>query len=185
MIKCLLRAIEQKTNLQMKQNHEFTELSDRIFDTLHERVSPSTLKRLWNYVNPLGVRPRTSTLNILARLLGFRSFEDFCRMGGVMENVKEQSTISFAPFWISKELERDARVVVRWKPNRRCVLRHVEENLFEVVEAENCKISVGDTFECHTLMQGQAMQVYNLTHEGKGGFAYVAGKVDGVTYEID
>ena len=75
--------------------------------------------------------------------------------------------------------------MARWRPNRRCVFRHIDECLFEVVEAENCKLSVGDTFECHTLMQGQALQVYNLTHEGTGGLAYVAGRVDGVTYEVE
>ena len=134
-----------------------------------------------------GVKPRTSTLNILARFLGFNSFEEFRKIGGgnFIEDPTDQSSVSFAPFWDAKQLAKDARIVARWLPNRRCVLRHIDECLFEVVEAENCKLSVGDTFECHTLMEGQALQVYNLTHEGKGGLAYIAGRVDGVTYEIE
>lgn len=82
MIKCLLHAIEEKTGLHMEQNHDFTQLSELIFTTLHEHISSSTLKRIWNYVKPMGVTPRTSTLNILARFLGFRNFEEFSKLGG-------------------------------------------------------------------------------------------------------
>lgn len=86
MIKCLLHAIEEKTGLHMEQNHEFTQLSEMIFTTLHEHISPSTLKRIWNYVKPMGVKPRTSTLNILARFLGFRNFEEFSKLGGKFDS---------------------------------------------------------------------------------------------------
>ena len=78
----LLQAIEQRTGLRMQRNHDFTELSRLIFDKLHEYVSPSTLKRIWGYVDALNVKPRTSTLNILAQYLNCKDFGTFSVFGG-------------------------------------------------------------------------------------------------------
>lgn len=50
----------------MQHNHDFVSLSQQIFERLHESISDSTLKRLWGYVDPQNVKPRTNTLNILA-----------------------------------------------------------------------------------------------------------------------
>lgn len=82
MIKKLLHAIEQQTGLNMQHNHDFVSLSQQIFERLHESISASTLKRLWGYVDPQNVKPRTNTLNILAVFLSCKDFESFCKMGG-------------------------------------------------------------------------------------------------------
>ena len=179
----LLRAIEEKTGLSMQHNNDFITLSNLLFETLHKRISPSTLKRIWGYVNSWGVKPRPYTLDTLANYLGV---SDFSTVGGgnLTESNGEQSTISFAPFWDAYSLAKGAIVIARWNPNRRCVLRHIDKRLFEVIEAKNCKLCVGDTFACDTFMNGQAMQVYNLTHKGIEGLSYIAGRVDGVTYEV-
>lgn len=90
----------------------------------------------------------------------------------------------FAPFWEAQRLSKGSIVVARWKPNCRCVMEHLDDCLFKVIEAENCQIMVGDTFECGTFLNGQAIQGYNLTHQGVKGLVYIAGQVDGVTYEV-
>ena len=82
MIKKLLHAIEQQTGLNMQHNHDFVSLSQQIFERLHESISDSTLKRLWGYVDPQNVKPRTNTLNILAVFLGCKDFDTSCKMGG-------------------------------------------------------------------------------------------------------
>ena len=65
----------------MQHNHDFVSLSQLIFERLHASISDSTLKRLWGYVDPQNVKPRTNTLNILAEFLGCENFEGFCNMG--------------------------------------------------------------------------------------------------------
>ena len=82
LIKILLHAIELHTGLNMHLNHDFVSLSQQIFERLHESISDSTLKRLWGYVDPQNVKPRTNTLNILAVFLGCKDFDNFCKMGG-------------------------------------------------------------------------------------------------------
>lgn len=186
MIKKLLHAIEQQTGLNMQHNHDFVSLSQQIFERLHESISDSTLKRLWGYVDPQNVKPRTNTLNILAVFLGCKDFDSFCRMGGEKSTKKckaTESVISFAPIYISCKLAVGVELVARWKPDRRCVFKHLKDSLFEVVASENCKLCVGDTFCCDYFIEGEVIQVCNLTHQGVSGLSYMAGKKGGVRYE--
>ena len=66
----LRRAVEQKAGRKMSTPRDFDLLSDRLFDECHEMLSPSTLKRIWGYVQS-GGRPRLSSLSLLARYVGY------------------------------------------------------------------------------------------------------------------
>lgn len=106
--------------------------------------------------------------------------------GGVKSAKKckaTESVISFAPIYTSCNLAVGEELVARWKPDRRCVFKHLKDNLFEVVASENCKLCVGDTFCCDYFIEGEVMQVCNLTHQGVSGLSYMAGKKGGVRYE--
>ena len=105
--------------------------------------------------------------------------------GGKIEHKSEvsESVISFAPIYTSSSLTVGEELVARWKPNRRCVFKHLKNNLFEVVASENCKLCVGDTFCCECFIEGEIMQVYNRTQQGVSGLSYIAGKKGGGMYE--
>ena len=110
----------------------------------------------------------------------------FVKWGGVKQDNKRKasdSVISFAPIYTSRSLAVGEELVARWKPDRRCVFKHLEDNQFEVVAAENCKLCVGDIFCCDYFVEGEIMQVCHLTHQGVSGLSYVAGKNGGVRYE--
>ena len=77
-IALLFERIEQKVDRQMKTPKDFEYLSECIFETLHQRISSTTLKRMWGYV-PESVKPRTSTLNLLAQFVGAENWEAFCQ----------------------------------------------------------------------------------------------------------
>lgn len=55
---------------------DFEYLRDSIYEECHEMVSISTLKRLWGY-NKYDNTPRKSSLNPIARYVGFRDWDDF------------------------------------------------------------------------------------------------------------
>lgn len=72
----LRHAVEQKAGCKMSTPRDFDLLSDRLFDECHEMLSPSTLKRIWGYVQS-GGRPRLSSLSLLARYVGYADWEAF------------------------------------------------------------------------------------------------------------
>ena len=62
----LREAMEKKAGRQMHTPKDFDFLSESIFETLHQKVSATTLKRLWGYLQESSA-PRVSTLDLLAQ----------------------------------------------------------------------------------------------------------------------
>ena len=65
----LREAIETVADRKMRTPKDFDFLSDAIFEKLHQKVSTTTLKRLWGYLSE-PVTPRTSTLDLLSQFVG-------------------------------------------------------------------------------------------------------------------
>jgi len=74
----LRELIEAVVERKMKTPKDFEFLSECIFEKFHERISPTTLKRLWGYLSET-TTPRKSTLDILSMFVGFDNWKNFCR----------------------------------------------------------------------------------------------------------
>lgn len=79
----LLHALEERTGLKMKRNHDFAYLSELLLAECHEYISTTTLKRMWGYIHDQESKPSKNTLNVIANFLGFDDFADFCKRGGI------------------------------------------------------------------------------------------------------
>ena len=73
----LREGMETKAGRQMHTPKDFDFLSESIFETLHQKVSATTLKRLWGYLQESSA-PRTSTLDLLAQYVGYANWDSFC-----------------------------------------------------------------------------------------------------------
>ena len=74
----LREAMEKKAGRQMHTPKDFDFLSESIFEELHQKVSATTLKRLWGYLQESSA-PRTSTLDLLAQYVGYADWDSFCQ----------------------------------------------------------------------------------------------------------
>ena len=72
----LRELIEGVVERKMKTPKDFEFLSECIFDKFHERISPTTLKRIWGYLSET-TTPRKSTLDILSKFVGYDNLKDF------------------------------------------------------------------------------------------------------------
>ena len=73
----LRQELEAAVHKKIQTPKDFEYLSECIFQKLHEKISPTTLKRLWGYI-PETSTPRVSTLNLLAEFLDYQDWEAFC-----------------------------------------------------------------------------------------------------------
>ena len=90
-IKVLCERIEDLFKCKIASPSDFSWLSDEI--AKHgEHLSPSTLKRIWQYI-PNTNTPRNSSLSALARLLGYNDFTHF--VSSLAEDEEEGVTCSF------------------------------------------------------------------------------------------
>lgn len=72
----LIKDVEQKAGRKMHTPKDFDYLHDCIYEQCHEMVSTSTLKRIWGY-NKYGGTPRVSSLDPIARFIGYSNWDDY------------------------------------------------------------------------------------------------------------
>lgn len=159
---------------------DFDTLSDAIFRRMHIQVSATTLKRIWGYIDE-PVRPRRSTLDVLARFVGYPDFRRF--EAGLASAPDVQSDVSLAYSVNTAQLRPDTVLTLRWLPDRRCCVRYLGDQRFVVTEAENTKLAVGDTFRCQLIVEGEPLYLDALVHRGQPPVTYIAGRKDGVRIE--
>lgn len=87
----LREAMEKKADRQMHTPKDFDFLSECIFEALHQKVSATTLKRLWGYLAENSA-PRTSTLDLLAQYVGYADWESFCNQEEQISEKPEPNT---------------------------------------------------------------------------------------------
>ena len=183
MKKALLKQeVERTFGRQLTETRDFEQLSHLLLSHTRERLSPTTLKRFWGYLKNEEVQTRPHTLDVLARFVGYKSYEYFCAQTGLLDEV--QSGVKAEEKITSESLRRGQRLIITWRPDRRIVVKHISNGQFEIIEAENTKLSVGDTFRCHLMIQHEPLYLDELMHQGMPPMVYVAGQKDGVVIEV-
>lgn len=85
----LRELIEGVVERKMKTPKDFEFLSECIFEKFHERISPTTLKRLWGYLSET-TTPRKSTLDILSKFVGYDNWKDFTEFTEGTEDTEKE-----------------------------------------------------------------------------------------------
>ena len=107
-LQLLREAVEQKTGRKMATPKDFDFLSERIFEEVHEKVSSTTLKRIWGYLQNDNT-PRSTSLNILANYIGYADWDHFLASAekehGILPEEPEQEPVDEQPETPIEELE--------------------------------------------------------------------------------
>ena len=86
----LCEALEAAIGRKMEKASDFDRMAEYVFEKTHEKVSTTTLKRLWGYLKE-GNSPRESTLDILAQSLGETDWNAFCKKNFPTSEIQNQS----------------------------------------------------------------------------------------------
>ncbi|MBO7609258.1 MAG: hypothetical protein J6S96_03530 [Muribaculaceae bacterium] len=168
--------VEQRYGHQITGPHDFNELSDEIAAVTDERLSVSTLKRLWDYVKGYNT-VRLATLGVLARYVGCRDWAEFCDT----LTAEDTSGWHYAPVIPISTLKQGDRIEVTWHPGRRIVVQYMEQGRFRVLECERCKLAVDDTFSCIGMVCGEQLVLTQVQRIGSDCVkTYVCGKKGGI-----
>ena len=171
----LKKQLENRMNRKMKTPNDFIFLSGVIWDSTHETISPTTLKRLWGYIDGAD-HTRDSTLDILSRSLGFRDWEAFLKSIGKDSG----SDLVVSRHIRTEELSEGDLVYVSWKPNRRCTFRYLGDSIFIVEKSENSKLKKGDTFSASLFILNEPLYLDNLVQGSNPPMTFVVGNKDGL-----
>lgn len=174
-IKELRNQVEEALGRKLKTPKDFSFLGSSIWNVNHEMISPTTLKRLWGYIDG-AEQTRGSTLDILSRFIGYRDWDDF--LGHVDRSGDSDPILSFHIG--IEELVPGDRVYVSWKPDRRCTFRYLGNATFIVEESKNSKLQKGDTFSTTLFILNEPLYLSNLVQGDNPPVPFVIGNRDGL-----
>lgn len=174
----LKNRVETQVKRKIKTPNDFIFLSGVIWERTHETISPTTLKRLWGYIDGAD-KARNSTLRILSRFLGFDDWDDFLEH---LDKTNElQSDFLCSPHINVADLQVGERVEVSWLPNRHCLFRYLGDQKFVVEQSENSKLMVGATFVCSFFILHEPLYISCLVQGKNPPVDFVAGNKDGLS----
>lgn len=176
-----LRArVESSANIAATTPMQFGRLSESIRRRTGVLLSPTTLKRMWGYIDE-PVTPRLSTLDVLARFCGWNDYKDF--VAGNIPEI-ESGNISTRSIRAGEDILTGGRVRLFWAPARMCEIEYEGDSGWVVIDSEGTRLKPGDRFLCPLIISGEPLYIDNLVKEGNRGGIYVCGRRAGITFEI-
>lgn len=169
--------IERDLKRRIRTPYDFEFLAGVVWERLHENISPTTLKRLWGYIDGADTT-RRSTLCLLSQFLGYPDWEAY--LASLSQRTDVESDVFAGEGLNIDDLQIGDFVEVTWLPNRRCVFRYEGNAHFVVTEAENAKLHVGDRFETACFIIGKPLYIDRLIRGNEPPTAYVAGAKNGL-----
>lgn len=174
----LRNRIETMYGKQLLTTTDFEEFSVMLKRKHNAEISSSTLKRLWGYVSDVH-KPRTTTLNILAQYVGFKDYADFIMH--LKSDVSHNSSFFHCEQITSASLAVGDVIEVGWSPNRILHLLYCGDSIYEVREAVNSKLAVGDRFLTGCFIMSQPLYIPYVERNGEHLPAFVAGRNTGLS----
>lgn len=146
------------------------------------QISDTTIKRMLGFIgidSPDRNRTqRTSTLDILAKWLGYDCYKDLlCEIG------EEDYSSEFTPIeeTVVSELEEGTQVQLQYMPSRFIIMTYLGNCEFVINESKNSKLLKGDRLKLTNLVLGQEMIVSEVVRDGHSLGGYRAAKDGGIT----
>lgn len=182
LIKGLMRQVEDALHRKLTTPKDFDEACDKIERRTHERLSRTTLMRMWGYVRE-PVEPRQFTLSTLARYCGYTDWANFVEQYEC--NGDQQSNpLAGDKIDVLDHLMVDDLVTFTWQPGRVMKTRYMGNGRFEVVYSEKTRLRRGTTFLCYLAIRNEPLFVSQVKLDSTMIDAYVCGKVNGVQFEV-
>lgn len=140
------------------------------------RIGATTLKRLVGFATDER-QPHTSTLDAIARYLGFAHWEELSKIedhGNSGFNCSDEEVRS-------ADLQVGNVVEVTYLPDRRLALTYLGGNRYEVQVSENSKLKVGDEVEIQNFVVHHPLLVTQVWRNGESLGQFTAGRVSGLS----
>ncbi|MBR2166851.1 MAG: hypothetical protein IJ920_00715 [Paludibacteraceae bacterium] len=167
----LLLDVEEKFGKHPSSPADYKELILAILKETNERLSESTIQRLWGYIQAPN-KIRTNTLVPLTRYVGFRDWEEYLQY--LYEKMQSNANHILDGAICARDLGIGRLVGVQIG-FRQYVFRYLGNKEFQVVEAKHSMLKKGDIFETSFFMEGRPLYLDNWRSEGEAPKVYAAG----------
>lgn len=173
----LRRLVCEAAGCEARTPGDFYTLTAFVERRTREPIGLTTVKRFWQYGGMSSV-PRRGTLNLLARSIGYRNYDDFCEHHG--DNTPSSDPVLGQGVKVS-DLQPGEYLQLRWNPGREVVVEYLGNSTFRVVMSEGSKLMADDTFQAAFFALGHPAMLANVIHGDSSWPLYEIGQLGGLT----
>ncbi len=171
--------LKQKSNRDFRLPSDCDYLALDIESVTREHIGVNTLKRLLGFIDDER-EPRTTTLDVIARYLGFENWD-------VLKTFDDRSNSSFESS--SEEIRVNDLPVgqciqINYLPDRQLEIEYVGSNRFRVRNSLNSKLRTDDELTITHIVRGYPLLVSEVIRDGKSLGAFTAGKAQGIRFKL-
>ncbi len=170
------KEVEKRYGRCIRYPRDVEGLSIEIATVCGERVSASTLKRLFGFVKGTE-EPRLSTLDIIALYLGCTTWDKLLEKHSNIENVEQLKIQELC----SDKLKVGCKVEFKYEPNKTVLVKYKGRNNFEVLSSKNSKLQVGDHFKTVNFVLNYPLSIHEFVRNELELGQHKIGKVSGLT----
>lgn len=172
----VIKMLSEKSGYSLRYSSDCERLAIDIEVVTGERLGNTTMKRMLGFTGE-DTCPRLSSLDIIARYLGFTDYDHLLQH---INNTGESDFVSVADI-DAKSIHAGDIIKIEYSPNRHVDFTALGECRFCVSVSHNSKLRVGDVVEVRQFAKGFPLICSSVEHGGTLLGSFVAGKIDGLT----
>ena len=140
------------------------------------RIGATTLKRLVGFAQDERT-PHTSTLDAIARYLGYAHWEELTKIGYAGNSGFDSPDEEVR----SADLPVNACIEITYLPDRLVRMQYLGNQRYVIVESQNSKLQSGDKVEIQNFVLHHPLLVLNVWRNGETLGQFTAGRVSGLS----
>lgn len=173
----VIQSLKRRSGLDLRAPHEIQLLVNDIELKTREHIGLNTMKRLLGFLDE-DRTPRESTLDVIARYLGYDNWQ----MVSDMEQERFSSAFGSSNDELDMErLSAGSRVHFTCNPEREVIIRYLGNHKFVVERSVNSKLRQGDQLEIWHMIRRYPLHITSVVRRGEHLGPFTAGKVGGLT----
>lgn len=171
--------LKQKSGHDLRLSADCEYLALDIESVTGEHIGVNTLKRLLGFIDDER-EPRISTLDIIARYLGFSSWDELRiyddKSNSSFESTSDEIRVS--------DLTTGQKIQISYRPDRQLIIEYQGNNTFLILSSKNGKLQDGDQITITHIVSGYPLLVSEVIRNGKSLGSFTAGKAQGIAFKI-
>ena len=172
----IVQLLKEKSGSDLRLPSDCELLSLDIESKTGVHIGATTLKRLVGFAQDERT-PHTSTLDAIARYLGYAHWEELSKIEDNGNSDFDSSDEEVR----SADLQPDSIVEITYLPDRKVRMRYLGNCHYQVVESLNSKLQVGDELEIQNFVLHHPLLVLNVWRSGESMGQFTAGRVSGLS----
>jgi hypothetical protein len=174
------KQLKHKSGVDFQDPSDAAQLALDIETVTGEHVGVNTMKRLLGMIDDER-EPRVSTLNIVARYLGYADWAE-------LRLFDNGSNSDFGDddegVLVASSLSEGSRLSISYAPDRVVSLCHLRDDHFVVEHSVNSKLKEDDEIVVTHFVKGYPLLVGEVIRNGRSLGRFVAGRERGINFQL-